>query len=62
MKLNAINTLSDFESDRPETVVLTLQDSLTPDLYHFLYLTPQEIQQIVKIDKQVRDTEIRSQL
>ena len=57
MNLSGIGTLADFESHRPETVVLTLQDSLTPDRYHFLYLTPQEIQEIVKIDKQVRHTE-----
>ncbi len=40
-----------FDSDRPERVVLQMQTVGDPNLYHYLYLTPEEVQQIVAVDR-----------
>ena len=62
MKLNNITALEDFESDRPETVVLYIQEEgVDHQITHFIYLTPEQVAEIAKIDLQTRQTMAQSQ-
>ena len=63
MKLNNITHLEDFEMDMEETVVLSMQEMDKDSLItHFVYLTPEQVAEIVKIDKEARQTMAASEV
>lgn len=62
MNLNNITPLEDFESGMDETVCLYLTDPQKPDITHFLYLTTEQVAEIVKIDKLANQIKAQSEV